>query len=81
MKKHTYCVSYITKRNRRQNEHGLYIDADNAKEARACFDKFYETVFKGERNVPHPFHIVVFRMKEDDILDIDYMHISAEWVL
>lgn len=78
MKKHTYCVSWITKRNKRTNEHGMYIDADNAKEARSAFDRFYDYLFKNDKKAPHPFHIVIFRVKEDDILDIDYMHINAD---
>lgn len=68
MKKHIYSVTYDIKMNRKQTAHEVYVEADTAKEARAAFDEWHE-YHKYDREVRHPFHINVRRVKDDEILD------------
>lgn len=56
-----YVVAYITRRGRTDWPHAKTVEAENAKDARRLFDKWYwEGVNLADRK-PHPFHITVKR--------------------
>lgn len=56
-----YVVAYITRRGRTDWPHAKTVEAENAKDARGLFDKWYWEGVNPADHKPHPFHITVKR--------------------
>lgn len=54
----TYLVTYVLKRGGRWEDHEITITAENAKEARKCFDVWWGEKTHGTYK-PHTFHVGV----------------------
>lgn len=57
----TYTVTWIIKNNRQGIPYEKTFEAENAKEARKAFDRYYDSLIGRSvlSHYPHPFHIKV----------------------
>ena len=68
MKNYIYKIQWIIRINGGEREHKMYVEADNAREAREAFDDFCYIEGVGKKDPynkkSHPFHITVKRTYE-----------------